>query len=316
MRNEELRAGLAGGLAGSIGNALRTVLVLGRVSNLPTVWTNVMAGWFLTGGDWSGGLWWVMVGMSLLYVGGMTLNDAFDAEWDAEHAKQRPIPAGAVSVRSVWGMGWGQMLAGVLVAIFPGGVNGYCLLALVLAIVLYNWCHKRWKNASVVMGLCRFLVYVAAASAVVGEDGRIIVVIPFAMGLFVYVMGITIVARGESGGGKVEWFGRLVLFAPLLVGVVMLPMLSMLSPAGFSSGMGGFLLGMLAVAVFVLWLARALWQLRSTRPYQVGRFVSALLAGIILVDLIALSQVGSIFWPICGGLLLLTLLAQRWIPAT
>jgi hypothetical protein len=73
---------------------------------------------------------------------------------------------------------------------------------------------------------------------------------------------------------------------------------------------------MLAVAMFVLWLARALWQLRSTRPDRVGRFVSALLAGIVLVDLIALSQAGIVFWPICAGLLLLTLLAQRWIPAT
>lgn len=304
MRNE---------FTGSTGNGLRTILVLGRVSNLPTVWTNVMAGWFLAGGDWSGGVWWMMAGVSFLYVGGMTLNDAFDAEWDGEHAKQRPIPAGAISKRKVWVLGWGQMVIGILVIAVFSATEWYYPLALVFAIILYNWCHKRWKNASVVMGLCRFLVYVVAASAVAGDDGLIIIVIPFAMGLFVYVMGITIVARGESGGGKVGWFGRLVLFAPLLVGVVMLPMLCLLV---FSSGKGGLLLGMLAVAMFVLWLARALWHLRSTRPDRVGRFVSALLAGIVLVDLIALSQVGSIFWPICGGLLLLTLLAQRWIPAT
>jgi len=31
----------------------------------------------------------------------------FDAEWDAEHAKQRPIPAGAVAQRWVWVLGWG-----------------------------------------------------------------------------------------------------------------------------------------------------------------------------------------------------------------
>ena len=32
---------------------LRTLLVLGRVSNLPTVWSNCFAGWLLAGG----GLW-------------------------------------------------------------------------------------------------------------------------------------------------------------------------------------------------------------------------------------------------------------------
>jgi hypothetical protein len=29
---------------------LRTLLVLGRVSNLPTVWSNCLAGWWLGGG--------------------------------------------------------------------------------------------------------------------------------------------------------------------------------------------------------------------------------------------------------------------------
>ncbi len=31
---------------------LATLLRLGRVSNLPTVWTNVLAGAVLAGGDW------------------------------------------------------------------------------------------------------------------------------------------------------------------------------------------------------------------------------------------------------------------------
>ncbi|NOY00546.1 MAG: UbiA family prenyltransferase, partial [Verrucomicrobia bacterium] len=111
---------------------LRTILVLGRMSNLPTVWTNVMAGWFLAGGTWVGELWWVMTGVSLLYVGGMTLNDAFDAEWDAKHAVDRPIPAGAISWRRVWQLAWGQMLSGILVLIIFTDVVWYFNLALVL----------------------------------------------------------------------------------------------------------------------------------------------------------------------------------------
>ena len=30
---------------------LRTLLILGRVSNLPTVWSNALAGWWLGGGN-------------------------------------------------------------------------------------------------------------------------------------------------------------------------------------------------------------------------------------------------------------------------
>ena len=94
---------------------LRTLLILGRVSNLPTVWTNVLAGWFLAGGDWSLEIVWLAAGISLLYVAGMTLNDAFDASWDREHAPERPIPSGAIAERTVWTVGFAQTIAGMAV---------------------------------------------------------------------------------------------------------------------------------------------------------------------------------------------------------
>ena len=56
-----------------------THLKLGRVSNLPTVWTNVLAGTILGGGD-AGGARTVLVAlaMSMFYIGGMYLNDYCD----------------------------------------------------------------------------------------------------------------------------------------------------------------------------------------------------------------------------------------------
>ena len=77
---------------------LTTAAKLGRVSNLPTVWTNVLAGCVLAGG--SLGVATVLtlgVLATLLYVAGMFLNDAFDAEIDARERPERPIPAGEVS---------------------------------------------------------------------------------------------------------------------------------------------------------------------------------------------------------------------------
>ena len=280
------------------------------MSNLPTVWTNVMAGWFLAGGNWTVELLWMITGVSLLYVGGMTLNDAFDAEWDAEHAVDRPIPAGAISLRSVWVLGWGQMVAGILVVTIFTHALWYCVLALVFAIVIYDWTHKWWKGAVLAMGACRFLVYTVAASALIDGGGGIPAdVWVFAGGLFFYVVGITIAARGESTGGTVGWWGKGLLLFPMVAGIIVITE---------RHGFGWDLIsgGILAIGVFVLWLAYSMRQLRSTRPDRIGKFVTALLAGIILIDLIALAQFGVIFWPICGGLLVLTLLAQRWIPAT
>src|SRR4029079_19649453 len=53
-----------------------TLLRLGRVSNLPTVWTNTLAGTLLAGGDWQNArTLTVVAAMSLFYEGGMFLND-------------------------------------------------------------------------------------------------------------------------------------------------------------------------------------------------------------------------------------------------
>ncbi len=51
---------------------LRTLLILGRVSNLPTVWSNCLAGWWLGGG---GNFWklpFLFLGVSLLDTGGIS----------------------------------------------------------------------------------------------------------------------------------------------------------------------------------------------------------------------------------------------------
>ena len=59
----------------------RTALRLGRVSNLPTVWTNVMAGMALGGAALRPSVVVPLaLAVSLFYVAGMWLNDAFDAE--------------------------------------------------------------------------------------------------------------------------------------------------------------------------------------------------------------------------------------------
>ena len=72
---------------------LRAWLILTRGSNLPTVWSNLVAGWLLgyvyaDRFPYANGLllslFGLLLGVSLIYVGGMILNDAFDARWDTE----------------------------------------------------------------------------------------------------------------------------------------------------------------------------------------------------------------------------------------
>lgn len=80
---------------------LVTLLTLGRVANLPTVWSNCLAGWWLGGHENLGHLPLLFIGATLLYMGGAFLNDAFDAEYDRQHRRARPIPSGVISLKEV-----------------------------------------------------------------------------------------------------------------------------------------------------------------------------------------------------------------------
>jgi hypothetical protein len=94
----------------SVAPALSVALRLGRISNLPTVWTNTLVGVTLAGGtSFDARVPLLMVALSLFYIGGMFLNDAFDREFDARTRPDRPIPAGQVTASTVFGSGFGML---------------------------------------------------------------------------------------------------------------------------------------------------------------------------------------------------------------
>src|SRR5205085_4341576 len=85
---------------------LVTYLKLGRVSNLPTVWSNTLAGIAVAGGPVTTSTALLLAtAFSCSYVGGMFLNDAFDHRIDGRERPERPIPQGHVSVREVFSIG-------------------------------------------------------------------------------------------------------------------------------------------------------------------------------------------------------------------
>ena len=113
---------------------LALALRLGRISNLPTVWTNVLVGCRARRRPARRpSLAALMLALSLFYVGGMFLNDAFDRDFDAEHRPERPIPSGQVSAQQVFSFGFGLLVAGVALVAWraaaptasrPGGDRG------------------------------------------------------------------------------------------------------------------------------------------------------------------------------------------------
>ncbi len=182
---------------------LRTALELGRVSNLPTVWSNVIAGIVLAGVEPRlATVLLLCVAGSLFYTGGMFLNDYFDRDSDAATRPERPIPSGAAGAVTVRSAGFALLAAAAAVAALAARPYAnvrptlFAAGALAALIVLYDFSHKKNPTGPVVMGLCRVMLYVTASCAVVGAINP--TVATGAALLFFYLIGLTYAAKMED----------------------------------------------------------------------------------------------------------------------
>jgi 4-hydroxybenzoate polyprenyltransferase len=287
----------------------QVALRLGRVSNLPTVWSNTLTGIVLAGGALgSPATVPLLLALSLFYVGGMYLNDAFDARIDAIERPERPIPSGAVSQRAVFAAGFAMLAGGVLLLLWMGygraGGTGpwpaLAGLALAGAIVLYDWYHKDNPLSPALMGLCRVLVYLAAGVAVAHPlPGALWLA---ALLLLCYLIGLTYVAKQENLGEVRNLWPLLFLAAPLLYALLQAPT----SPTG-----------VVMFVLFAAWVGVALWFLRRRGPGDVPRAVVSLIAGIALLDAVLIAAAGApgIAW-LAVAAFALTLALQRLVPGT
>jgi 4-hydroxybenzoate polyprenyltransferase len=285
----------------------RDALILGRVSNLPTVWTNVLTGVSLAGTEpWQPATLVLALLISMMYIAGMYLNDAFDRDIDRRERPDRPIPAGRVQAKTVFVLGFGMLT--VPVAAFalwsPGGADGGispALAAALLAVTIlaYDIYHKSNRFSPVVMGLCRALIYITAGVTVVGLPVDLMV---GAFVLWCYLIGLSYAAKQEA-------LGRIGSLWPL--GFLAVPFLYGL-PLAFEGTVAALIYG-----VFLLWVAWAVRRLLRRRPGDVPGAVAALLAGICLLDALLIAGFdGNVPALVALGLFPLTLLAQRYVPAT
>jgi len=283
------------------GPSFRTLLVLGRTSNLPTVWSNCLAGWLIAGGGRWERLVLLCLGASSLYLGGMFLNDAFDIDFDRQHRPERPIPSGAISLRAVLILGCGWLLSGVLCISFLGQAPVLVALLLAIAIVVYDAIHKILVLAPILMALCRFLLVLMASAS--GLNGIVGLSIWSALVLAGYIIGLSYLARKESTPGPLQYWPCVFLASPIVLALIV------------NQGSYQKRAAMLA-AILVLWLFRSLRFLYWYGHPNVGRTVSSLLAGIVLVDLLATGGLTAVANLTFAVLFLLAILFQRLIPAT
>lgn len=242
----------------------RALLELMRVSNLPTVWSNAWMGW--VAGNWifdalpqnhetayhplEHPVHLIGIGllaaaaMSLIYCGGMVLNDYVDHEVDAAERPGRPIPSGRIGASFSKRLAIGLLVGGLAMVVVADMLSNASIsltpsvpalglgVGLVVTVVFYNLLHQRWSSAILLMALCRGLLVLACASlAFAPSDGQAehenlhtafwLVVLLFAIPPFCYTVLISAVARREvdperGGFGGPKTIMNMIAAMPLL----------------------------------------------------------------------------------------------------
>ena len=286
----------------------KTALQLGRVSNLPTVWSNTLAGAALAGGNpLNGNLLIVMFAMSLAYIGGMFLNDAFDREIDAKERPERPIPSKQVKAAEVFAAGFTLLAGAVMFAAIAALSWGHNLtlvvlltIALCAAIVLYDMWHKNNPASPIIMGVCRLLVILVAGFA--ATDTPSIVLYFGAAAMLCYLIGLTYTAKQENLGQIRNLWPLALLVAPLLFGLY--------------KSIGDFQV-LPAALVLALWTGFALYFVWRRKKGDIPKAVVSMIAGISLVDALLISTVSSLPIALLAvAAFCLTLFLQRYITGT
>lgn len=172
-------------------------LQLVRAGTLFSPAADVLAGKCLVAASTATGVWDLdlvraMAASALVYAGGMACNDAADAEQDAAHRPERPIPRGAVRRSSALAFGIALLLLGA--ASSPTPMHHGLLVALVL---LYDFVLKKWTIAGAVCMATLRALNLGSAVALCGA--------PWASGILaaclcygVYILAVTILGVFED----------------------------------------------------------------------------------------------------------------------
>ena len=285
---------------------VRALLATLRIANAPSVVSNVflgyMVGWaWENHGDTNASFdpaepsLLCLAGI-LLYFSGNLANDWFDRGWDTTRRPERALPAGLFSPGSYLIFAVLLAASGSALAFVVQWTSGMSALAIVMLIAVYTLYHKRSAWAVIPMGMCRAGLYFLGCLAWWPDLDHLewtgylawlghtrmswlgaFLLTPacLAIGLFSYIAGLSLSARYESMEMPPQ--GPKIISRALLI----LPLAAM--SCCFMTRSDLIVAGIAGMAPFTLWLALCVTRFR--RP--ISRHVSALLAGIPLVDLIA-----------------------------
>ena len=213
-----------------------------RLPNAFTAMADPLAGWFAVGGGVPAWELPLLVGASAcFYTSGIVFNDYFDYDLDLIEHPDRPLPSGAVSLKTARLLGAALMIAALALAALAGPVPLGVGAFLGAMIFFYNaWARRFAVLRPLVLGTCRF------ANFLLGMRCLPLWLLWMPATLGVYAGIITFLSRREADNRTLAQFIK-----PLLMGVIVVDALVVqLSP--FGDWIGALLVLSLLVPAIVL----------------------------------------------------------------
>ena len=241
----------------------------GRIADVPSIWSNCLAGWILSGGGGVGAFLIFCAGVTSLYFGGILLNDACDERFDALTHPRRPIPSGTINLQVVWLLSLFLMSTGALALVPLGKDTAILAVLLIGAIVLFNLLHRAVAYGYLLIIPCRFLLFLSAGS--VAADGISGLTIWSALALSSYAFAQLIIVNTKYRYTNF-YLGMLPLFAvPLLL-------------AWIANGPGYQLSAALAGFCYLFWLGCCLFPFFLSSSHNRWITSNHFQAGYVVLD--------------------------------
>ena len=232
---------------------------------------------------------------------GILTNDLADIQIDMAQHPDRPLPRGVVSPRAASYAAQLCCLAAVVPSLFLSWRFTFVTLVALISIYSYNFYVKyRPKRASMMMAVMRDLTFGLGILIVPGISiPRILLLILYGVGLFLYYCGLNEITRSETlskmvrpGGGKMLAGACCCAIVPLVFVVKLLRDSTSLAPVIF---------GLLAILICAVYLLIALWVYQVSRtgasPARVQMAVHVSFRTAFLVQAAATASCGMVVLP-------------------
>lgn len=258
----------------------------GRLLRLPNLFTapwDPVCGFLIAGGASDPEkIGYLAVAALCAYAFGLVTNDIADLKTDTAERPARPLPSGEISMKEASIAAVVLCIVALELTSFAGHGACFGMMLLLVVILLYNYCgRKSALLSSALMGLCRVFSFGIGVTAVYPEIPSLNMTLCalYAAGMFLFILGITLVARRETETLKSRP-GRTLIPAGALLMAVFGGVWITSNPSDMAHSAGFALLILFFGASAGAWFAFG----RMLEPVAVQKKIGFLIRTLILVQ--------------------------------